>query len=153
MPARGSGQFGPDVLVGSSEYAKRMREKNPTAHKLAQVRYRLKQKQLILAAKIAVEDGISPEQALAEVTAKVDATVQLRSELINTGRIDHIDKPVVVEGETFIPEIAKEAKERGVPYALVKAEWDAGTSWGNLEQLAAAKGLIDDTKTDTGTDE
>jgi hypothetical protein len=64
MPPRGSGQFGPDVLVGSPEYAKKMREKHPESFKLAQARYRLKQKQLILAQKVAAADGIPFEQEI-----------------------------------------------------------------------------------------
>lgn len=133
MPARGTGQFGPDVIVGSSEYQKKMREKNPLTHKLAQARYRLKQKQLVLATKIAAADGISTEQALAEVTAKTDAIVALRSEMVHEGRVDHhagTPVEVVDDGMPPVSEMAKEAEERGIPYAQVVQEWrDIKDKW------------------------
>jgi hypothetical protein len=140
MPARGTGQFGPDIIVGSAEYQKLMRQKNPKTHKAAQAKYRLKQKQLIHAQKLAVADGISVDEALAEITARTDAIVLIRREDVASGRIDHVaTDPIEVEVEAPIPEIVKEAKERNVPYAVVKAEWEAQSAWTQLEKLVEEK--------------
>lgn len=129
MPARGTGQFGPDVIVGSAEYQKKMREKNPLIHKLAQAKYRLKQKQLVLAMKIAKAEGIDPALALAEVTAKTDAIVQLRSELVHEGRIDHHkgEPAVEVDNDGMPPTdmMVEEASALGIPYAEVVLKYRA----------------------------
>lgn len=124
MPAKGSGQFGEDVIVGSPEYWKKWREKNKDRAKLAASKYRLKQKQAMLAMKIAEAEGIDPALALAEVTAKTDAVVQLRSEMVNEGRIDHHKNvPIATsqedDGMPPTSMMVEEARAFGIPYAEV----------------------------------
>ena len=151
MPPRGSGQFGPDVIVGSAEYAKLLRKKKPEAQRLAQAKYRAKQKELELATKLAKADTIPFEEALAEIQGRRDAITAVRSELIVEGRIDHHKKDPLEESEPDLPPIdtmVKESEEEGITYAEVKARYLAASRWNKpvqvddeLVRLATAKGL------------
>lgn len=93
MPSRGSGQFGPDVLIGSKEYWRLWREKNKEKMSLAQRKYRLKQRELILAAELAAGksyssgDAVNVEEALKEITEREKALVVLRREEVAKGVI------------------------------------------------------------------
>lgn len=117
MPAKGSGQFGPDLLPGTAEYAKAWRAKNKDRQKLAQSKYLQKQRQLALAARIAIDDKIPIEQALQEVFVGLKDISTLRSKLQNEGKITSTsDELVFDEGEKRISFIDDEAKRRNKVY-------------------------------------
>lgn len=131
MPARGSSQFGPDVVVNSPEYWKLWREKNKERNKISQDRYRVKQKQLALAAKLSMEDGIPIEKALAEVRGEIDAqmiaTKRVEEQLVADGRIQpsHLSGTSIQHGEVKEIEFVREnADEWGVSYAFALETMD-----------------------------
>lgn len=144
MAVRGSGKYGPDVIVGSPEYWKLWRADNKERQKLAMERYRVKQKQLILAATIAKTDDIPIAQALAEVRGDLVNINTLKKVYESEGRIpqrgDLQDVQVVVDNEPPNPFITEQAARFGVTYDEAVDIMSAEENPAKWDELLEAKG-------------
>jgi hypothetical protein len=113
MPAKGSGMFGPDVIVGSAQYWKLWREKNKDKMRLTQMRYRARQQELSLAVELAagVEaktgEKMTVEQALTEVRDEILLRKQFRAEKLAEN---------IIAPQNPNEFIAEEAARLGIPY-------------------------------------
>lgn len=123
MAAKGSGQFGPDVIVGSTEYYRKIRQKNPLPQKLANKRYLERQRTKALAVDLAVADKIPLEQALAEVEGRLQSITALRGQLKEEGALPSTHVPLNESTSDASPEIAlfrDLANKHKIPYEFVE---------------------------------
>lgn len=139
MPARGSGKFGPDVIVGSKEYWRLWRESNKDRMKLAQASYRLRQKELEVASELAAGratqtgEPVDFETALQEVRDKADAIRAVRIEQIAMGIAPVKDKVELIELEAEINNVTYEAAEK----IMTSPDYKGDETWQLLSGLSS----------------
>lgn len=145
MAAKGSGQFGPDVIVGSNEYFRLLRKKNPLSQKLANKRYLERQRVKALAVDLAVADKIPVEQALAEVEGRLESITTLRSQLKDEGALPSTHIPLDASASDVVVEIElfrDLATKHSIPYAFVeKVMNDDSIDFNEWESIFEAESL------------
>lgn len=139
MPARGTGKYGSEVIVGTPEYWKLWRRDNKDKQKLAQLRYRAKQQELALARRVAEANGIPDDEALILVRVKLEEIKVAKEQIRDDGLLN--DPVQVGEDEKPNPFIMEEAEKYGVPYSIafkIMFEEVDASKWASLLEAAAS---------------